>query len=212
MVKVLSSLDDERNLCCADPDQVMDAQKHTCHHLIGKLADHSTDEEPASFNCSNSFKSFLLPSTNQSNPQNWPLNYPKPNEFCFQPSTDGGTIVLYCIHSSNRIRKCCPSGQSVNRTSIEQCIPHNSSLPIGLLDSFIDHHDFQDDYPLRCEYDYNIYLPSYYMDHKFKVRMSVDGSNQQELFVPKAAYAAIRHSNEYCVDTTVDGKGQMGVI
>lgn len=58
---------------------------------------------------------------------------------------------------------------------------------------------------LHCDFDYNVYLPGYYSDHRFKV------NNERGLYVHKAVYKAIRESTNYCVDSTVYANGTKDV-
>jgi hypothetical protein len=130
--------------------------------------------------------------------------------FCVHPSTVMGlNAVLFC-HQSFQIRKCCPLGQLVNRTSIDKCVVDNkgeaTQLQVThLIESTVNYDDeeirVQENASLQCDFDYNVYIPGYYIDHGFKV------SNEFGLFVKKAAYAPIRHSKNYCIDNTVDVNG-----
>jgi hypothetical protein len=128
----------------------------------------------------------------------------------------GLTAVLFCRRPV-QIRKCCPLGQLINRTSIDQCVVSNkdespSQLAVThFLESTAaanygaDDIVVQDNASLQCDFDYNVYLPGYFIDHGFKV------SQELGLYVKKASYGPIRHSKNYCVDSTVYANGTEGV-
>jgi hypothetical protein len=136
--------------------------------------------------------------------------------YCVQPSTQMGLNgVLFC-RQPVQIRKCCPSGQLINRTSINQCIVNNREdttqfpMTYHFLDESTVNYDeddiiVRDNASLQCDFDYNVYIPGYYIDHGFKV------NNEFGLYVEKAAYTPIRHSKNYCVDNTVYANGTQGV-
>lgn len=144
-------------------------------------------------------------------------------DYCVQPSTQMGlTAVLFCRRPAVQIRKCCPLGQLINRTSIDQCVgignkdePPSQQLPsvTHFLESTAATNNYgaddivlvQDNASLQCDFDYNVYLPGYFIDHGFKV------SKELGLYVKKAAYGPIRHSKNYCVDSTVYANGNEGV-
>ncbi|EFX89768.1 hypothetical protein DAPPUDRAFT_94697 [Daphnia pulex] len=141
-------------------------------------------------------------------------------DYCVQPSTQMGlTAVLFCRRPAVQIRKCCPLGQLINRTSIDQCVVGNkdeppSQLPVthfvestaAAANYGADDIVVQGNASLQCDFDYNIYLPGYFIDHGFKV------SQEWGLYVKKAAYGPIRHSKNYCVDSTVLANGTEGLL
>lgn len=175
------------------------------------------------FQCTNVDGSKLLYFTTGEISQNGTIVEPFSNrtilkgDYCVQPSTQMGlTAVLFCRRPV-QIRKCCPLGQLINRTSIDQCVVSNkdespSQLAVThFLESTAaanygaDDIVVQDNASLQCDFDYNVYLPGYFIDHGFKV------SQELGLYVKKASYGPIRHSKNYCVDSTVYANGTEGV-
>lgn len=131
--------------------------------------------------------------------------------YCLHPSTQIGINAILFCRRPIQINKCCPLGQVVNRTAVHKCVAANETspnLPVAhIVDQGYDE-DWvlvQDNVSLRCDYDYNIYIPGYYSDHRFKV------TNDRGLYVRKAAYAPIRQSKDYCIDSTVYANGTENV-
>lgn len=213
---------------CCRSDQLLLTPDKKCinrnvienHQSVGGLPFfYSEEQSDPSFNCSKGLLTSTTISTfNQTD-----------KEYCVQSSakTEGLDLVLYC-RPTVQIRKCCPNGKIVSRHQIGNCIDFNGTITLEAnVEKFTNYYSSEEDWivqenkPIDCEYDYNIYLPGkifyekylnitnnmwnniqdifiqgYFVDHKFTV------SQQHGLYVHRAAYKPIRESQEYCVDLT----------
>lgn len=152
---------------CCHSDQLLLTSANKCiNHNLNYSSNQDSDlpfsyaEEQQSdptFNCTKDDKlaNATVATFNQTNQQ----------KYCVQSSadTEGLDIVLYCS-SKNKIRKCCPAGQIVNRYQIGQCIDFNGTSlesKIGnLTNSTSDDWIILEDQPVHCnDSDYNVYLP-----------------------------------------------------
>ena len=134
----------------------------------------------------------------------------KRGEFCVHElstdESDDNLIVLLCQWPKITIKKCCPHGYAVDRHSIDRCVANEARF---VAEHFIEpfrlaNYEVVSNSPIRCQFDYNIYLPQLYIDNEIQVRAS-------GLFVERAQYAIIRESSDYCVDSTVDDDGTLQV-
>lgn len=207
-----------RNTCC-HPDHLL-SEDQKCVALGAaekevKDLNHNNVSKDPFFKCSNGSKllnftsatvlngSIIEPLFNQTI---------QDGDFCIQPSTATGYYsVLFC-RPLVQIKKCCPFGQFINRTSVKTCINNipdtSAKLPLaGIVAPGYDEEwiQVQENVSLHCEFDYNIYLPNYYSDHRFTV------TNERGLYIRKAAYAPIRQSKDYCIDSTIYKNGTEGV-
>ena len=98
-------------------------------------------------------------------------------------------------------RKCCAEGYTLNRTSIEQCVYYNRSLPKLPFTSYN-----RSESKIQCEWDFHVFDPSKFVDHKFKI------DDSGHLLVEKGHYQEFRNSQNYCIDGAVDRKGHLTVI
>lgn len=111
--------------------------------------------------------------------------------------------IVHCRPTAAMVNKCCPDGYAVNRTSIGECAPtgnvFNASVyvkPIGYPFAL------RSGVSLTCEHDYNVYLPSMFVDHKFQV-LAPTG----ELYVQRAMYKVFRSVSDYCIDSAIQASG-----
>lgn len=113
------------------------------------------------------------------------------------------TMVAYCRPPRVHFKKCCPFGQSVNRTAVGDCVANESFFNASkFLVPKEWPYEVQDNSSLSCKYDYNIYVPKLFFDNRFEI---IGATNQ--LVVKRALYKVLRTSKEYCVDTAVDELG-----
>lgn len=202
-------------LCC-DPYQLLLSAEQKCVELTlsdtsqDVLESYEVDWKDPIFDCPDDSKRFHFTTTqlligsikeplfNQTISQ---------DDYCIQPSTQFGLHAILFCRQPIEIRKCCPFGQFVNRSSVTQCITNDERSAEFPLTRFVDPNYDEDSIlvhensSLHCDFDYNIYLPGYYNDHRFQV------SNELGLYVRKAAYGPIRQSKDYCVDSTIYANG-----
>lgn len=116
------------------------------------------------------------------------------------------TVIAFCRPPALRIKKCCPANQSVNRSSIGECVTSNRSFNTSKIIQKGWPHEVIDNSSLSCKYDWNIYLPKRFVDNYFFVNPF------GELVVPRAMYRVLRGSDNYCVDQAVDSEGNQEVL
>ena len=220
---------------CCRSDQLLLTPDRKCvnrnviknNRSIGDLPfSYITEEQSdASFNCSKGhLESTTISNFNQSD-----------KEHCVQSSAskEGVDVVLYC-RPPTQIRKCCPRGKIVNRNQIDHCIEFNGTNTLeDNIEKFTNYYSSEEDWiveenkPIYCEYDYNIYLPGniccitfltnyntllrIHLCNNTNERKCIQGyfvdhkfivDQQHGLYVKRAAYKPIRESQEYCVDLT----------
>lgn len=231
------------SLCCLSED-VAEEDRHACQTISSHpfiTAVNGTSDlllKESDFNCVNGSKHLHFTTYGHSSvefvspmpPQHHGTVFDEEEGYCLRLSSEDRALTFYCpVLTSKRppgirrIRKCCPFGQLVDRKAIGRCIAvENSTLKMQVerftqtvpAESFTDLVVVEEDNPLHCDYDYNLYIPSLYMDHKFVVRRNdreEDESGRGRLYIPRAAYAAIRQSSEYCIDNFVNKSGQADV-
>lgn len=136
-------------------------------------------------------------------------------KFCIQPDRDGNTVVLGCLKGNGvTVRKCCPLGENINRTRIAYCAPQGEASfdPAQWITPPGSAFQIQMDSMVRCvdeSYDLNIYVPQFFVDHRFKVDVSSGQSGQ--LVIPAAIYELLRQFDDFCVDQAIDALGNQEV-
>lgn len=115
------------------------------------------------------------------------------------------SVIAFCRPPAIQLKKCCPLGQSVNRSSIGECVANDRVFNVSRIVTKGWPYDIQENSSLHCDHGYNIYVPKKFVDNFFFVNPS------GRLVVPRSMYRNLDGSNNYCVDQAVDMQGNQEV-
>lgn len=200
---------------CCPGNQVLDIELRKCVYNLAvyKTYQENSEVNDPLFRCSNGWETFKTDDLSAG-----VITEPLFNQtvqlaqYCVHSIVlhDGRTeaVVAYCRTPLMEVKKCCPIGQSVNRNSVEKCVPNDGAvfnaskivIPVGLPFRIVDNSS------LNCEHDYNIYVPKLFVDNRYQINAS------GHFAVKRALYKVLRYSSNYCVDIAVDAQGNQEVV
>ncbi len=203
LIVFVTKIDGTEHPPCCPPGQYLDLESKQC--FDGAEGENGGNATDPSIECSSPIQVML---------KTEPLI--PPGNYCIQHMDESNSThftVLYCSHSELVIKKCCPFGESIDRSDTPKCIKDVVSRgpfdPVKWIDSNVTELDYQikDNVSITCQpLDYHVYLPGTFADHVFKVQLS-----SGQLIVPLSIYHVFRESDHYCVDHTVNSMGKTEV-
>lgn len=193
--------------CCSKINEILDINSQKCvpNELLAKFNGETLNGSDPIFICSDGWESLKIVDFSQ------PLPILQSNQYCIQSGEEkNDTTIAFCrpsLMTTIQLKKCCPTGQSVNRHSIGECVANDRQLfnaskiiPKGFS------YEIVDNFSLVCEYGYNIYVPKMFVDNFYIVNPS------NELVVPRSMYKILGQSSDYCVDNYLNQNGQEEVL
>ena len=198
---------------CCRGNQVLDVEIQKCvdNPAVFKTYQEESGQNNPILQCSNGWETFKMENVTNSSAIVEPRfkQILKDDTFCVNSVDEESNeiVIAFCRFPVLQLKKCCPDGQSVNRTSIGDCVPNDRRqfnfskivTPAGWPFETVDNSSIQ------CEFDYNIYVPKMFVDNWFAVNAFVDGGKLQ---VKKSMYKVLSTATNYCVDTAVDAQGE----
>lgn len=195
-------------LCCAGPDEILDKEVQKCvkNPSIQKLGEETPQNSDPVFICSNGWDTFKLSNrTENSAIERLSPQISESVQKCIYSILYNvgynETVIAFCRPQTIQLKKCCPTRQSVNRSSIGECVLNDNQVFNASKVVRQVPYEIVDNSTLSCSYGYNIYVPKMFVDNFY----FVDPSNQ--LVVPRSMYKILGKSSDYCVDTYVNQNG-----